>query len=124
MDQDTYTFAIKLSIFLYDPDSRSNEKEFEFWVFICHVHLYFGYQIWIISISYIHYWAFFAKCSSGSCKNIMALTENCRLLIATQMMTSGASFFVNKLGILSQKQSIFEKQCCLITFELCLLQGA
>ena len=27
-----YTIAIKLSIFLYDPDFRSNEKYSEFWV--------------------------------------------------------------------------------------------
>ena len=40
-----YTIAIKLSIFLYDPDFQSNEKKNEFWVFIRHVHLYFGYQI-------------------------------------------------------------------------------
>ena len=46
-----YTIAIKLSIFLYDPDFRNNENYFEFWVLF---DMYTGYQLWIISISFIY----------------------------------------------------------------------
>ena len=52
-----YTIAIKLSIFLYEPDFRSYEKIFEFWVlfdmYTCILATKFGY-VRLVSFTIVH----------------------------------------------------------------------
>ena len=50
-----YTIAIKLSIFFYMIPIFEVMKNNLVLGFIRHVHLYFGYKIWITLISFIYY---------------------------------------------------------------------
>ena len=78
-----YTIAIKLSLFLYDPDFRSNEKKNWVWSFIWHVHMYFGCQIRISSIttvSFIYYCPWTGSLRHSTVQELMCKNEFLLLL--------------------------------------------